>query len=280
MTIEQSVENDWKQLAVGAPDGARVEVKKLKPATAYKFRLVAFNGKGDAVSPTIEVKTLAPPPPGKGSGLLARYYTSKYMTGAQAPKVEANLNFDWSQSAPDGLKVGDFGARFTGEIAPRFSEDDTFEVTNSGQRLWVDGQLVIDGWTSRARRGSIALEAGERVPIKWEVSGQKAQTFLTWKSDSTPAKPIPTSQLFPAAAPQPEITLTSGGTKVEEGKTLTFKLRAEGAGAPTEIEYELDGSAVADTDYKALPDRLESATSSWKRLTTRRPNRPKRFRLP
>lgn len=258
LAVETQSEGDWKQLAVAPGEAQTLEISGLKPATTYKLRLKAFNGAGEAISSTIEAKTAAPPPPGAGTGLLTTYYGSKYMTGPKLVGAQTP-DFDWSTIAPEGFKIGDFGARFVGEIEPRFSEETTFRIQNAGARLWVGGELVIDAWlpTSRTRAGKIALQSGKRVPIKFEFQGLKgAQAILNWQSDSLPLEIVPTSQLFAASAPQSEISLSAGGTKVQEGKTIALVVKKSGNGGPNEFEYSLDGSAVSGQEFTALPPKL------------------------
>ena len=54
----------------------------------------------------------------------------------------------------------------------RYSEDYTFYTTgDDGVRLWVNGQLIIDGFIDQAPTeysGKIRLEAGQKYDIKME----------------------------------------------------------------------------------------------------------------
>src|SRR3712207_7898002 len=59
-----------------------------------------------------------------------------------------------------------YSVRWTGQIEAKYTETYTFRTASAdGVRLWVDGQLVVDNWTTHTARidtGTIALEAGKR----------------------------------------------------------------------------------------------------------------------
>jgi len=235
--IEQEDGGKWKQVGTVGIDAAHFTVTRLAPETAYKFRVAAFNGAGVATAETVEAKTAVPLAPGKGTGLRAEYYGSKYFTGAPTTKNDLLVNFDWSQTPPDGQKPNDFAVRWTGEVEPRFSEDHTFQIESEGQRLWVNGELLIEAMPAgaRARRATIALEAGKRVSIKLEAAVSKpGKVMLSWQSAAQALEPIPMAQLYPSASAQPEFTLSSAGTTVTEGKSLEVRLKRsrEGPGPP------------------------------------------------
>jgi hypothetical protein len=97
---------------------------------------------------------------------------------------------------------GQYSARWTGFIVPKFSEEYAFHtVSNDGVRLWVNGQQVINNWTDHSATedvGKIKLEAGRRYDIKLEYfyAGGQATMKLLWSSRSQPKEVVPQSQLL------------------------------------------------------------------------------------
>ena len=90
-----------------------------------------------------------------------------------------------------------FSLRWTGQILPEHSETVTFyTVTDDGARLWIDGKLLIDDWTSHApmeNSGVIRLQGGKKVSIRMEyyqgMGGSSAR--LLWSGKSTRKQKIP-----------------------------------------------------------------------------------------
>ncbi|PLS76840.1 MAG: hypothetical protein CYG59_26950, partial [Chloroflexi bacterium] len=62
------------------------------------------------------------------------------------------------------IGVDSFSVRWQGYVVPRYTETYTFYTTNDdGARLWVNGQQLVNDWTSHAARenqGQITLTAG------------------------------------------------------------------------------------------------------------------------
>jgi hypothetical protein len=96
----------------------------------------------------------------------------------------------------------EFSVRWTGSIEPRHSEEYTFAtLSNDGVRLWVDGKLVIDDWTTHSAKegqGKVKLAAGRRHDLKLEYfqSGGSAVMKLFWQSASQAKEIVPQSALF------------------------------------------------------------------------------------
>lgn len=105
-----------------------------------------------------------------------------------------------------------FSVRWLGSVLPQHRETYTFYGTSDyGLRLWVGDQLLLDN-SAQLRRGergaasaTIALDGGQRVPIKLEYYPPKerkpdesARFELSWSSDSTPQSAIPPDRLVSA----------------------------------------------------------------------------------
>jgi hypothetical protein len=163
---------------------------------------------------------------GGGSGLLGQYWTNinrtastdvTLYTPATMTRTDAVVNFDWSTSAPDSL-IGqtNFVARWSGSFQPQY--DGTYElsvVTAGGVRLWVNGNLIINDWTSQSpsvtKRGSIKLKAQQLYNIQLDYFQENVggPLQLLWKGPFAEAVIIPRAQLYPFTNPPPAITMVN-----------------------------------------------------------------------
>ena len=180
---------------------------------------------------------------GEGTGLRAAYYDNPDLSGETvATRVERRvwhgiprmdgrpyrddfgLAYDWSEGpGPLGTKTG-FSVRWTGEIEAPLSERFWFLTYQRGRtRLWIDGELVIDGWDEEresrqrdlrmvdsqpARRWGkmakvweskpIRLEAGRRYSIRLEyaTTHEKPTCSLIWESPTREKEHVPTKYLY------------------------------------------------------------------------------------
>jgi hypothetical protein len=156
------------------------------------------------VTPT-ETETPTPTPCiTSGSGLRGDYYDNADLTNLLVIRYDPEVNFNWGNGSPDPLiHFNTFSVRWTGEVEPMYSEDYTFYTTSDdGIRLWINGQLVVNDWSShsaRERHGHISLEACQRYPITieyFENSGS-AVAILRWSSASQPYGVVPQPNLYP-----------------------------------------------------------------------------------
>ena len=78
-------------------------------------------------------------------GLLGEYFNNRDLTGFVVSRTDAQINFDWGDSAPaSGVDPDTFSVRWTGRVKPRFSQTYTFHATtDDGVRLWINGQLIL-----------------------------------------------------------------------------------------------------------------------------------------
>ncbi|MFK8185844.1 MAG: PA14 domain-containing protein [Phormidesmis sp.] len=166
------------------------------------------NGNNDGGGDNSGGGTGQPGPNGTGDGLFVQYYNNINFTDPVVSGVDATVNFDWGQGSPNSAIGADtFSARWVGEVEPRFSERYTFyTTTDDGVRLWVNGQLLIDGFRDQAPTeysGSIQLEAGQKYDIRMDYyeNTEGAVAQLAWSSASQGKEIIPQSQLYSMAAP-------------------------------------------------------------------------------
>ena len=85
---------------------------------------------------------------GKKAGLKAEYFTNTSLEGAPAcTAYEATPYHDWVFDAPEGLSISDyFSVRWTGTLHVGNTPVFIRLMADDGVRLWLDGELLIDGW--------------------------------------------------------------------------------------------------------------------------------------
>src|SRR4051812_36308900 len=137
-----------------------------------------------------------------GTGLTAQYFHNSDFTGLAETRVE-NISHNWGTGSPAaGVDADSFSIRWTGQVAPAYTESYTFTaLSDEGVRVWVDGQLIINDWTPHVRRsqqGTIALQAGKLYEIRVDYleGAGNAQIELSWSSASQPLEVIPSSRLY------------------------------------------------------------------------------------
>ncbi len=179
------------------------------------FQLNLQPGAGYTVgSPSNATVVIYPSATASGAGLLGQYFTNSSTTYSNAAnfnptnlfltRVDAAVDFIWTNGTSPDLSNGLYTVRWTGEVQPQFSETYNFDVNSAdGCRLWVNDQSLIGKWQSQGDRdwtNNIALQAGVRYDIKLEYlrSANAPQAHLYWYSPSQPRQIIPNYCLYPA----------------------------------------------------------------------------------
>ncbi len=164
--------------------------------------------------------------PGKGTGLDKSLWKGSapgtWFKDSICSQVAPVIDETWADVSPGcGIAKDFWNVRFQGQIEPLYSELYTFYLTvNDMGRVWINNQLVVDGWVSTSSgktiTGTIALAAGQKVPIKVDFAEKTgdAKVKLEWSSASNPMEVVPQSQLFPQS-------LING---IYENRDVTFKV--------------------------------------------------------
>jgi hypothetical protein len=143
-----------------------------------------------------------------GTGLQAEYFDDLRFRGAVVRRVDANIDFNWGQSAPaPGIGPETWSARWTGFLRAPVTGDYAFRtLSDDGMRLWVAGQLVVDSWHDQSARepvggSSIHLDAGRDYAIRIEFydNTYSAVARLFWTEPGGPERIVPGNCLFVAA---------------------------------------------------------------------------------
>lgn len=140
---------------------------------------------------------------GACTGLLASYFANNTLTGSPfTQQMESTVSYNWGAGAPmTGMPVDNFSVRWAGYVTAPTTGTYTFAVTSDdGERLYVNGSLIIDHWVPQGPTtwtATVALTAGQKVPITYEMfeNGGGAMATLEWIIPSGTQVTIPASAL-------------------------------------------------------------------------------------
>jgi hypothetical protein len=184
--------------------------------------------------------------PGQGVGLLGQYWTNttaaaftnlSFNTLATLTRTDAVVNFNWGTGGPaQSIGTTNFTVRWTGAVQAQYNETYTFTtIAQDGVRLWVNGQLLVNNWTTSAapvtNSGVIALNSQQLYNIRMDyfenMGGASAE--LLWSSPSTAQAVIPQTQLYPYTNPPPSVVLAAptGGSSYTAAASVTLGAEAD-----------------------------------------------------
>jgi YVTN family beta-propeller protein len=165
--------------AIAAHDGVTLTSSELANLAAY----VAQIGSEESAPGTGGGTT-----PNTGTGLSAQYFNNMTLTAPAALERIEKVNFYWGASPGPGVNGNQFSVRWTGQVEATATGSFQFQTrSNDGVRLWIDGNLVIDHWTSHATgndvSAAIALAKNQRYAITMEFydNAGAAVAKLYWK---------------------------------------------------------------------------------------------------
>ena len=124
----------------------------------------------------------------KEMGLKGEYYVGKNLEGKPSYiRQDANINFNWEEQSPlktelvqgiirpeQDITSDNFSIRWTGKIkAPVTGKYTLGIMSDDGCRLWINGQLIVDGWSNHSMETFVKEFEG----IKDEVYDVKMEYY-------------------------------------------------------------------------------------------------------
>jgi hypothetical protein len=181
--------------------------------------------------------------PGSGNGLLGFYYPTTGFTGTPTIQIDPTVGFNWQEGTSPTTNIAptNFSVRWTGWVQARGSGTYTFStLSDDGIRVWVNGQAIIDDWTSHRElqdSATVNLTAGQIVPIRIDYyqKTRYAVAQLLWSGPGIAKQIVPQSQLY--AMPTLN-TLTLSPSTVAGGLTTTGTVVLNGP-APYDMVFNL-----------------------------------------
>jgi YD repeat-containing protein len=131
-----------------------------------------------------------------GTGLLGRYYDDLSFTSLRRTRLDSDIDFDWSDGAPDPALTGPYAARWIGQIEPRYSETYTFisSVVLSDQADRLNVRSQTDTVTINGRTTTTIYDAAVHTITTIDPSGLR--TVTTLDASGRPAR-LETNNLAP-----------------------------------------------------------------------------------
>ncbi|HWQ15760.1 MAG TPA: glycoside hydrolase family 3 C-terminal domain-containing protein [Roseiflexaceae bacterium] len=109
--------------------------------------------------------------PGGGEGFTVTYFNNLDLSGAPVHRATTRV-FEqaWFGEVAPGVDARQFSAQLTGSFTASESGAHTFGLASAGlSRLFVDGVLVIDNWSSQQRGESYFGTGSTEVPARLEL---------------------------------------------------------------------------------------------------------------
>ena len=87
-----------------------------------------------------------------GVGLYGTYFAADNLLQPALLRTDAAVDFSWGTGTPDAAIAGPaFSAHWEGQIQSVEAGSYLFRASVAGgERLWVNGQLLIDNWTTHS----------------------------------------------------------------------------------------------------------------------------------
>ncbi len=132
------------------------------------------------------------------NGLDAQYYDGIDFNTLRKTQVDANVNFNWENSGPQGLGADRFSIRWEGNITIGGQKDSRLcFFADDGIRVWVDGENVVDGWKVYDKMlctDYYAAGSTHTIKIEYFEDGGGAHCYMYFNEREADGKPAPNSR--------------------------------------------------------------------------------------
>lgn len=208
---DQLVLNAWYDHGVSRTFSATLELE----AGSHEVRVEYYERRGAAAVRLGWAEVSAAPPRRTPSPVTdqsvrsgqwrGEYYQNRSLLGTPVlVREDPQVDFDWGRGSPAaGLVDADaFSVRWTNTVnfpkgAYRFRA-----TVDDGVRVFVDDQLVIDGWRVQAATtfdsGQIALEGDVPLRVEYFEDAGEARVALFWFSVASGTPPVPPDEIWTA----------------------------------------------------------------------------------
>jgi len=231
-----------------------------------------------------------------GMGLMATYYSDASLDPSMAMKAVGESGsgpIDFSQTAAQGMSVPDgtmYSIRWSGFLRPTYSQSYTFHshLTRIDDRvkLWIDGTLLIDQWTSLLRNVtssagvSLTEDTFHSVAIEYAHAGGSNTSGLSlfWSARRFSTKILADSFLLPKNYSAERLEYTFHASKMQNAVLTvadTVIINTSSAASMHEAR-RMSGTFEMETGvlYKIRLQYSNAPTAGRALLEWSTPNRP------
>lgn len=193
-------------------------------------------------------------PDGK-PGLQADYFKGTEVKGAPAfTRIDKNIDFNFIFAPVPGFASGtfqsdNFSARWTGFLTSAASGAYRIGVkADNGLRLWIDGKLIVEDWSTHGVRTKLAdlrLEKGRKYALKLEyfhTTGDAIAQFI-WTNELTET---PIDDAVAAAKRADVVVAVVGITSDLEGEEMNVQIEGFKGGDRTSLDLPKEEEALLE----------------------------------
>jgi hypothetical protein len=196
-------------------------------------------------------------------GLKAEYFNDINLTERSIIRTDPTIDFNWGKNSPNqAVNADQFSVRWTGQLAPLYSEAYTFSAEADDRiRVWINDQLLIDRWDQpKQTNPTMNLDAGKNYNLRVEYAETSGDAIakLRWSSPSQNQQIIPQAQLA-----SPFISINTN-----RGAGLFSNVRDISLDDPTPVNDSLSPDNLSDlyrftlAQSSALTVKVENLTAN------------------
>ncbi|HEX9187570.1 MAG TPA: glycoside hydrolase family 3 C-terminal domain-containing protein, partial [Vicinamibacteria bacterium] len=191
-------------------------------------------------------------------GLSAAYYRGPFEGAPVLTRVDAAVDFDWADRAPDASLDDDaFSVRWTGRIVAPATGRHTLGMRCATQcRLFVDGRPIAQGRSDHEPTtitGGVTLRAGESYAIRAELEHEKydAVAQLLWETPGGRGDEV--AEAVAAARAADAVVMVLGLSSRLEGEEMPVRIEGFAGGDRTSLDLPKVQQALLEAVVAAAP---------------------------
>jgi beta-glucosidase len=197
---------------------------------------------------------------GREPGLHGAYYRGHFDGGPVITRVDATVDFDWADRAPDpALDDDDFSVRWTGSITAPVTGRYTLGMRCATQcRVLLGNQPVAQGRSDHEPTtvtGAVTLRAGVAYPIRLELEHEKYDAIaqLLWETPGGRGDEV--AAAVAAAQAADAVVMVLGLSSRLEGEEMALKIEGFSGGDRTSLDLPKVQQALMEKVVEAASGR-------------------------
>ncbi|HEU4434202.1 MAG TPA: glycoside hydrolase family 3 C-terminal domain-containing protein [Pyrinomonadaceae bacterium] len=222
----------------------------IRNAVSKNTKVVYALGSTLAGEPVVSVPASALTVNGTDPGVKAEYFNNQELRGpAVTVRTDKSIDFDWGRYNPTPeLSGNNFSVRWTGKLkAPETGNYTLGFTADDGARLYIDGKLLVEAWSSNPTKTvtkEIALEGGRSYDLRMEYFQYQRENIakLVW------SYPRMTDRLIDEAvkaARESEVAVVVLGISARlEGEEMPVKIEGFRGGDRTDLSLPKSQQAL------------------------------------
>ncbi len=221
----------------GTPSRATTALEGIR--AQFKNAQVTFAPGTDFLRGGSPIPTAALTTPDGKPGLRAEYFRGTELQGAPVQtRIDTSVDNEFGGAPAPGLTNENFSVRWIGFLTA--AESGTYQIGvigDDGFRLWLDGKMVVEDWSSHSpetKTAALKLEKGHHYAIKLEYfqGGGGAVAKLIWSPQDNDSK----AKAVAAANTSDVVIAVVGITSDLEGEEMKVEIPGFNGGDRTSLD--------------------------------------------